>query len=66
MQPTSKTKKESTKWIKELNEVRKITMHPERGLLSNDQVAFVNEIFEKFELFLHDEGGPSQASQATG
>ena len=59
-------KKESTKWIKKLNDVRKITMHPERGLLSNDQVAFVNEIFEKVEMFLHDEGGPFQASQATG
>ena len=42
-------KKQNTKWIKKLNDVRKITAHPERGILSRDQVAFVDEILEKFE-----------------
>ena len=37
----------NTKWIKDLNEIRKITTHPERGVLTTDQVAFVNEFFDK-------------------
>ncbi len=44
-------KKANTKWIKELNEIRKITTHPERGVLSKDQVAFVNEYHDKIEKF---------------
>ena len=40
-------KKANTKWIKNLNEIRKITTHPERGVLTTDQVAFVNELFDK-------------------
>ena len=40
-------KKANTKWIKDLNEIRTITMHPERGVLTTDQVAFVNELFDK-------------------
>ena len=35
------------KWIKDLNEIRTITMHPERGVLTTDQVASVNELFDK-------------------
>ncbi|WP_420632607.1 hypothetical protein [Candidatus Palauibacter sp.] len=42
-------KRANTKWIKELNEIRKITTHPERGVLSRDQVAFVNEYVQKVE-----------------
>lgn len=45
-------KKANTKWIKELNEIRKITTHPERGVLTTDQVAFVNNISEKIEKFV--------------
>ena len=56
-------KKANTKWIKDLNEIRKITSHPERGLLSTDQVAFVDEVFQKVEEFLPDSGRQSQASQ---
>ena len=55
-------KVESTKWIKQLNDVRQTTMHPERGVLSTDQVASVNELFEKVKRFLPDEGGQSQGS----
>ena len=53
--PNKQNKKENTKWIKELNDIRKITAHPERGVLSKDQVAYVNEIFEKVMKFLPDE-----------
>jgi DNA sulfur modification protein DndB len=48
-------KKANTSWIKDLNEIRKITTHPERGVLSTDQVAFVNEIYEKVQIYLPDE-----------
>ncbi len=44
-------KRANTKWIHELNEIRKITTHPERGVLSTDQVAFVNQMFDKVELY---------------
>jgi DNA sulfur modification protein DndB len=44
-------KKSNTKWIKDLNDIRTITAHPERGVLSTDQVAFVNDIYEKVEKF---------------
>ncbi|RWJ82426.1 MAG: DGQHR domain-containing protein [Mesorhizobium sp.] len=57
-------KKANTKWIKDLNEIRKITTHPERGVLSTEQVAFVNEIFEKVAKFLPEAGAQPQASQA--
>ncbi len=40
-------KKTNTKWIKDLNKIRNITMHPEHGVLTTDQVAFVNELFDK-------------------
>jgi hypothetical protein len=52
-------KKENTKWIKDLNEIRKITTHPERGVLSTEQVAFVNEVYEKIGKFM-----PGQDAQA--
>ena len=55
--PNKQNKKENTKWIKELNDIRKITAHPERGVLSKDQVAYVNVIFEKVTRFLPDEDG---------
>ena len=42
-------KRESTKWIRNLNEIRKITTHPERGVLTKDQVAFVNECVARVE-----------------
>ena len=48
-------KRANTKWIHELNEIRKITTHPERGVLSTDQVAFVNEVFEKVEQYFPED-----------
>ena len=48
-------KRANTKWIQDLNEIRKITTHPERGVLTTDQVAFVNEIFEKVEKFFPED-----------
>ena len=50
--PNKQNKKENTKWIKELNDKRKITAHPERGVLSKEQVAYVNEIYDKVMKFL--------------
>ena len=47
-------KKVNTKWIKDLNEIRNITAHPERGILSTDQVAFVNKVCEKIEKYVPD------------
>jgi hypothetical protein len=52
-------KKANTKWIKDLNGIRQITTHPERGTLSTTQVTYVNEIFEKVEKFF-----PKDASDA--
>jgi len=48
--PDNKTN--STKWIKELNDIRQFTAHPEKGLLSKDQVIFVNEIYDKVEKYI--------------
>ena len=45
------------KWIGELNEIRKITAHPERGILSKDQVDFVNNVFVRVEQHLPNESG---------
>ena len=50
-------KKVNTKWIKDLNEIRKITTHPERGVLSTDQVAFVNKVCEKIEKYMPEQDG---------
>lgn len=44
-------KKANTKWIKQLNDIRNITAHPERGVLNTEQVAFVNECLVKVEKF---------------
>ena len=49
-------KKANTRWITHLNEIRKITMHPEKGPLSINQVAFVNEVFDNVEKYF-PEGG---------
>ena len=43
-----------TKWIKQLNEIRKITTHPERGPLRADQFAFVDELVGKVERHFPD------------
>jgi DGQHR domain-containing protein len=37
-------KEEQLKWLQELNGIRNIVSHPERGLLTKDQVAFVKEV----------------------
>lgn len=44
-------KKKNTKWIKELNDVRNRTAHPEHGGLSREHVEFVNDIYEKIKRF---------------
>ena len=51
-------KRANTKWIKDLNEIRKITTHPERGVLTTDQVAFVNGLFDNIERYF-----PTEISQ---
>ena len=48
-------KRANTKWIRDLNEIRKITTHPERGVLTTDQVAFVNEVFDKVEKYFPED-----------
>ena len=48
-------KRENTKWIKALNEIRKVTTHPERGVLTTDQVTFVNELFDKIEKYFPED-----------
>lgn len=54
----SKNKVEQLKWMKDLNDIRKKTMHPERGLLTVDQVAFIREL-DKYtkEHFVVDDRG---------
>ena len=53
--------KQNVKWIRELNEIRKITAHPERGAISSGQIAFVNEIYEKIERYFPADAGLSKA-----
>ena len=45
-------KKANTKWIKDFNEIRNVTAHPERGVLSKEQVKDVNEIYQKVERYI--------------
>ena len=54
-------KQANTKWIKDLNEIRKITTHPERGVLTTDQVAFVNEFFDKVAKHFPEDLSQTQA-----
>ena len=49
----------NTKWIRDLNKIRNITAHPERGVLSTDEVAFVKRCFENIERYV-----PEQDEQA--
>ena len=51
----------NTRWIKKLNEIRNITTHPERGVLTTDKVAFVNECVEKVEQYFPSDTSQSQA-----
>ena len=44
-------KKANTRWITQLNEIRKVTMHPEKGPLNTKQSAFVNEVLDKVEKY---------------
>ena len=57
-------KRKNTIWIKDLNEIRKITTHPERGVLTTDQVAFVNEIYDRVERCFPVECAQSQGAGA--
>ena len=54
-------KRANTKWINELNEIRKITTHPERGVLTTDQVVFVNELLDKVEKYFPEDISQTQA-----
>lgn len=49
-------KQANTKWIKDLNEIRKITTHPERGTLTTDQVNDVKRLMEMVEQYFPDDG----------
>jgi hypothetical protein len=55
-------KRNNTKWIKDLNEIRKITTHPERGVLTTDQVVFVNEIHDKVQRYFPAEGSQARVA----
>ena len=54
-------KRENTKWIKDLNEICKITAHPERGVLSAAQVAFVNDCVDKVEQSIRADASHTQS-----
>ena len=58
-------KKANTRWIRDLNEIRKITMHPEKGALTAKQVTFVNEVVDKVEKYFPEVGEQPYATQDT-
>lgn len=53
-EPDIQNKKKNTKWIKDINEIRQKTTHPEHGPLSSEEVAYINSIFVKVEQYLPD------------
>jgi len=55
-------KRANTKWIKDLNDVRKITTHPERGVLTTSQVAFVNDVLDRVEKYFPEDAAQIQAA----
>ncbi len=44
-------KKQNVKWIHDLNKISQTTKHPEKGALSADQVARVNELYALVEVY---------------
>ncbi len=44
-------KKACTRWIRKINDIRKVSLHPGHGTLSQDQVVFVRECLQKVEQF---------------
>lgn len=44
-------KKAGTQWIKNLNDIRQITAHPERGRLNAEQVDFLDRYIDKAERY---------------
>ena len=50
-------RKVCTRWIKELNDIRQITSHPERGILTPKQVAFVGSVAERVDQYFPESGG---------
>ena len=42
-------KKVNVKWISDLSKIRNKVVHPEQGVLSTEQVAFVEDIYKKVE-----------------
>ena len=45
-------KNKNSKWMREINNFRQTTAHPERGPLNNTQVSRVNEIYNKVQQYL--------------
>jgi len=40
-------RKAMTKWIRKINDIRNVAMHASRGVLSKDQVEYVNDVHDK-------------------
>lgn len=49
-------KNANIKWIKELNKIRNKVSHPEQGVLNAEQVALVEDIYEKVEKYFPEDG----------
>ncbi|WP_417317443.1 DGQHR domain-containing protein [Emcibacter sp.] len=47
-------KEKQTKWLVELNEIRKKISHPEKGLLTKKEVEFIEGLKNELKVVLHD------------
>ena len=54
-------KKQNTKWISDLNDIRNKVAHPEQGVLDADQVARVREIYDRVEEYFPEDISQTQA-----
>jgi DNA sulfur modification protein DndB len=45
-------KKSCLKWIKELNDIRKMTAHPEKGMLTPEEIKFIEDLSDKVDAFI--------------
>jgi DNA sulfur modification protein DndB len=52
------SKADQTSWIGKLNKIRQTTHHPEKGLISKEEVKIVRQIYE----FVHKKIGPAEPS----
>ena len=55
-------KTQNVKWINELNQISQKTKHPEKGPLSSEQVARVNELYDLVQEHFPPEEGASLAA----